>query len=388
MVRMAYIVVVALVLALPMQAVAATTVIVNGKQAAVPVIEKDGKAYVDIMTLMKLLGGKATYDAANHKVYINGATATTTPQPTKTAAAGTAQLPGENAEFGVVYAMRQSNPVYFTLLRAEYTTQRVCIGDRLFVPKAGEKLLVIHYALQNPQSDQEVLARWDTLRFTVVDAFNINHEQVDYVGDERTGELLDMALKPAQKVEGYTLFTVPAKGVVPKLMVLPGDDGPVLRYDLRGKVTPLSAPYVDPVDDTGAHALDVVPFEMNTPISLEAFDATVEKVEYSDGPVGDQEPEEGGKLAIVTLTVKNQTRENRDIRWDSFIPALFTEDGELLEWYEVLWHATANRLVEQELKPGQTLRVRTLFGMPEGVEPKRLQLRESDEGRTYEVQLP
>ena len=61
---------------------ATTTVVLNGQAVTVPVIESNGKAFVDIAALMKLLGGSATFNADAHKLFINSSGQSTTPART------------------------------------------------------------------------------------------------------------------------------------------------------------------------------------------------------------------------------------------------------------------------------------------------------------------
>lgn len=368
---------------------AAPTVVVNGKAVAVPMIEKDGKAYVDAAALMKVLGGSAAYDAKAHKVTINSKAAAPAAQPAKPAtpgAAGSVQLPGDNGELGKVYTMRKGNPLYFSLKKAEYSTTRLRIGDTLYVPKANEKLLVLHFTVQNPLKGEEQYVRWDSLAFTAVDAQNTNHEAIEAWGDEEKHESFAMNVKPAQTLAVYTAIMVPAKGVVPKLMVLPTDDSPVLRFDLRGKVTSLAAPFADPDDTNGATAREIVPAEMGKVYPYDNYDVTVEKIEYTTKALGEYEPAEDTRLGVLTLLVKNQSPADQYFRWDALIPTLTTADGEEMN-YRTMLLATANRDVGQNLKPAQEMRVRILFDVPTDAKPELLTIKESEDGRAYAIPL-
>ena len=183
------------------------------------------------------------------------------PQPKKPQAA-TVRLAGDNGEFGTVYSISKRSPIYFRLKSAEFTTNQVVIGNQVYVPKANEKLLILHFTVQNPQKT-ELYVRWDSLRFTAVDKTNTNCEGNNDWGDadDPKHSQVAMNLKPTQTVNLITPIVVPANSIVPKLMVLPSDegDGPVLRYDLSGniknKVTPLTAPIADPADATGSLSL-------------------------------------------------------------------------------------------------------------------------------------
>ena len=354
---------------------ATTTVVLNGQAVTVPVIESNGKAFVDIAALMKLLGGSATFNADAHKLFINSSGQSTT----GAGAAGTAEIAGDNGELGKIYTLRKDNPLYFCLKSADYTTNQVVIGDSLYVPAAEEKLLLLHFTVQNPQKT-DTLVRGDMLRFMAVDAMNANHQGEQTWGNPENHQIIDLMLKPAQKIEAYAFITVPAKGVVPKLMVQSNldNDGPVLRYDLHGKVTPLPAPIADPADTTGATALTEVPAQLNTAYSYEKFDITVEKFAYTTDKLDADAPENDGRFLVVTLLFKNKAPTPTLLRNDQFTPGLTSTDGEELKYSQSLLFATTNRAIEQDLKPGQEMRARIYFAVPKGVTGKTFTLKENN----------
>ncbi len=369
---------VGLLLALALAACAAVTVTINGKTVTVSTIEANGKAYVDVQALLKLLGGSATYDAKTHAVAI-------TAPASSAASVGTAELAGENGVFGKVYAIRKITPLYFTLTKAEYTTHPVVIGTRLLAPDANEKLLVLHFTVQNPNKT-DTLVRFDSLRFMAVDAMNVNHNAIVW-GDEETRLDLNMMLKPAQKIAAYTVITVPAAGVVPKLMVQPNgtENGPVLRYDLRDKVAALQPPIADPADATGATALAEVPAAMNAAYPFQRFTATVEKTEYSTAALDRGAPKAGDRYLIVTLLAKNNLPTDQLLRFDTFTARVISTDGEEFRSQGLLF-ATAERPFAQPVKGLAEARVRLYFTVPKGVTPKSFSLQEA-KSRTYLFEL-
>jgi len=299
---------------------------------------------------------------------------------------GTVQLAGDNGVFGTVYSLGKSNTLYFRLKSAEFTVDQVVVGDRIYVPQANEKLLVLHFSVQNPQKAEQ-LARWDSLSFTAVDAMNTNHEGNELWGDERNHSEVNMMLKPAQTVDAYTCFRVPAKGIIPKLMILPPveSDG-ILRYDLtnsKNKVSPLKAPFADPSDSSGYTALETVQGSMNVMYPYNNFAISVEKFEYTTNKMDKEEaPEEGTRYLVVTLLTKNAAPDNNLLRWDTITPVLTSTDGEELEYNNMLL-ATANRPMAKEVKNGEENRVRIYFTVPKDVTPKILTIKEGDDYRSY-----
>lgn len=76
------------------------------------------------------------------------------PQARKPALAvkGAPQLAGDNGKMGVAYTLGKGNDaVTFSLLSAEFSTARIIADNRVYVPKADEKYLVLHYTLHNSQ---------------------------------------------------------------------------------------------------------------------------------------------------------------------------------------------------------------------------------------------
>lgn len=306
--------------------------------------------------------------------------------------APTVALAGDKGEFGTVYSLSKQSPIYFRLKSAEFTTDQVVIGDNIYVPTADQKMLVLHFTVQNPQKN-ELYVRWDSLRFTAVDKTNNNCEGNNHWGDEddpKRGSV-GLSLKPTQKVNCVTPIFVPANGIVPKLMVLPGDDndGPILRYDLSGnpknKVAPLPVPIADPDDKTGYTALETVPGVVGTSYPYGNLDITVEKFEYTTSALGERTPEEEGRFLLVTVLMKNEMPAEYFVRWDVLSPTLTSTDGEELSYVDMLM-ASSNRPFAQEMKPRAEVRVRLVFNVPQDVTPKTLLLKEED-SRGYEFEV-
>ena len=366
-------------------AVAAPIVILNGKPANLPVADLEGKAYVDIVALMQLLGGKATYDAAAGKLYINRAASSTS---ASAANFGTPQLPGDDGRLGQAYKLREGSPLYFRLNSVEYSVAQLQFGNATFTPKANEKLLVLHFSVQNPQAT-ETLLRSDSLKFTAVDAMDVNHEGKVNLGDEQTQGELNIRLKPAQRVEAYVGIVVPAKGIIPKLMVIPPktNDGPILRYDLHEQVSPLAAPIADPTDPTGATALEVVPAQLHEPYPLRYFDVTVEGFETVTTALDAGAPPNGASYFVVTLSCRHMVPGESMLRFDTFGPTLTDAAGQELKLHGELLAATAARSFSQRIKFDTEATVRYYFTVPKDAKVKTFAIKEAT-SRTYQYDVP
>jgi len=195
---------------------------------------------------------------------------------------GTVQMAGDNGKMSVTYTIGKGDEaINFALLRAEFTTTRLCLTDKTVCPTADGKLLVLHFTIQNPNA-KETFFNWATLKFTAVDSENANRESLGYAGKEGSGDVHSASLKPAQKIEVWNAFDLPAKLSVPKLIVQHGEDQPVLRLyfgpkDIKG----LPAPLADPADPTGATARSEVPAGVNTYYPFANFD-----LKFISGPSG------------------------------------------------------------------------------------------------------
>lgn len=349
------------------------TVVVNGKSIKIPVTTVAGKTYIDLAALAKALGGMATL--SKDKLVIVGQSPNA-----DTGIQAAVQLAGDNGVLAKPFKLRARNPLVFTLLSAEFTTDQVNIGDTLIAPKADEKLLLLRFTVQNPQKD-DLFVRWDSLRFTVVDAMDVNHRCTDQWGDAKTKLPVALSLKPAQKIEAYTVIRVPGKGTIPKLMVEPqsDNDGPILRYDLRDKITPLAAPIADPADNTTA--LETVPAQVGAAYPFNRFDITVEKFSYTTEALDAGGPEKNGRFLVATLLVKNATTRPTFLRFDGVDPVLISTDGEKLRYRSMLL-ATANRPISQNIDADQEMRIRLYFNVPRDCTPKTLTLKEGT-SRSY-----
>ncbi len=231
-----------------------------------------------LATLAAVMGGVAA-----------GAAKKKPPAPQKRVVQGTSQLKGDQGELGLTYTLGKESPINFTLKSCEYLAERKRIGADYYVPTAEEKLLVVHFTLQNPQPSERGVG-WSVCSFTAVDATDTNREYPQNIGVESTQEALSLDLKPAQKLDAYTIITVPARGEVPKLIVK-AQDQLVIRYDLRKKVKGLAAPFGDPADKSGATALADVPAVVGTYCPVGMWDARLDSTSYTTGAIKEEAPE-------------------------------------------------------------------------------------------------
>lgn len=281
---------------------------------------------------------------------------------------GTQQLKGEYGKFGDTYTLGKENPWNMRLNSAEYSADTIAVGDTIIYPKPDEKLLVLHYTIHNPQKS-EALMRFDTLAITAVDAKDKNWEFRGDVGNETTKQAVGQQFKPAQKMDVYAVIAVPAEGEVPKIM-FKSIDQLVIRYDLRGKVKGLPAPYADPSDPTGATARKVTPAEFGVFYPLGQLALKIEGTSFSDTAIGEMEIEEGGCLFIIAATAKNLDKAPTLLRFDSFNVKLKDVDGTEIQSRQDTYRASSDKAFGGDLEPGQELKFRLIMSIEKGIEPK------------------
>lgn len=302
---------------------------------------------------------------------------------------GTTQLPGEFGKVGTTYTVGKQSPINFTLESVRYSPARFCAGPNTWAPNQEQKLMVLRFTLHNPLPREQYIGGGNGVKFTAVDATDVNHDTVGPI--LRAGVYNERNyygnLKPAQKILLETAILVPANGETPKLIVEREKGAPVIRYDLRGKAGKLPAPFADPADATGATLLAEVPAEVGKPYPAGAFDVTVESVGFSGETLARLEPKPGEKFATVTVKLKNATQWKQRYYWPDWEATLRDADGEKVTAEQTLVKATRPDQANETLEPGEDVRVRFLFRVPkDSGAPQSLRLKEKllsgDKGRS------
>jgi hypothetical protein len=288
---------------------------------------------------------------------------------------GTTQLPGDFGLLGTTYTIGKSAPINFTLKSAEYSVTPFRIGNNTWVPKANEKLLVLHYTIHNPMPREQGYT-WSDLRFTAVDAADTNHDFIQVVAREGTYQPLAIRLKPAQKIDVWAAILVPAAGVTPKLIVERERNAPVIRYDLHGKVKPLAEPIADPADREGATARKEVPAQAGVYCPLGVFGVRLDEVAYTDQPLAHRSLGKDKRYVTTVFTIRNESQADTTYTWSDFLPELKDADGERVRYPQALLKASRDETADGTLAPGEEARVRFFFPLPKEVDGKTLNLAE------------
>lgn len=344
------------------------------------------KIVVLILVLVLSLGVSVSY-AAKKKAVKKKASVAKKSQ-VKLYAIGTAQMPGEWCNFGQAYTIGKHYPMNLTINSAQFSIGRVTVGTNTFYALPEEKLLIIRFMAHNPKNYEQSFSS-SSFKWTVVDAKNANHEAEPYFGVLKSNEELSITLKPAQKIEGFCFFKVPAKGPVPKLIVQSGidEDAPVARYDLVNKVKPLPAELADPSDPLKVSALPDTPAVMGQVYQANEFDFRVDNLEYASAPPSASlQPEEGRAYAVITMWLKNKAASGHVLfpyGWDFKLKA---KDGSEAEWSQNAVSASSNNEITLDMNPGDENQVRTYFTMPSGTTYSTLSV-SFNGSRTYTFKL-
>jgi hypothetical protein len=320
-------------------------------------------------------------------------------KPTHMGALGTAQLPGDWCNFGQAYTIGDKDqwPVNFTLISAEYVAVHVPtskLGSDY--PKAGDKLLVVHFSIQNPlQKQQEVIG---DVNIVAVDDQGNNHTQAaQCLENVLTASGPNTTLEPGQKGFGYSVFNVPGAGEVTKLIVSKAQYVPhlVARYDMHGHVKPLTAVYADPSDSSGNTIADPVKGQVGVTYSSGLQDFTIESVSTSAGPLTEQEKEwldsKRGQYSVAVVTAKVVSWDPGNV--ECYGPTWFrltNEDGTVCDYDNAAFAADGNRKVDIELgkdERGQPAEFRTVYYIPTGVPLKTLMVKSGQEGEGLRVSI-
>lgn len=292
---------------------------------------------------------------------------------------GTAQLPGDNGKVDQTYTMGSERKLNFTLRSAEYTLGRLVVGEDAFCPTKEQKLLALKFTVQNPNKE-ETQIRFDTFKMMAVDSKDVNHEWISSIAKENENkQALDVQLKPGQKVEVVGGIMVPADASVPKLMVQHNTGGKVLRYDLRGIVKPLVAPFADPADKSGSTALVEIPAVKENFYPLEHFDLKYVTSSLSSDPMGANTCEEGKQFFVATVTLRNSTNIKQHYRFDTLHARFVAADGEKEESSNnLLFKTSRNEDVDSELAPGETYTCRLVMQVSKEAKAAKIVLSEGD----------
>ena len=313
----------------------------------------------------------------------------TPPKPAAPVVQGTTQLAGGVATVGKTYTLflGTTDAINYTIRKAEYSVGHFYKGGEDDIVPAGYKALILHLTIQNPQKQERGISG-GSIRFTGVDSKNQSVSGDGPWFDEATHSEVSLLLKPGQKIDVYTRIVLAADVSLPKLIV---DDAnnKVWRYDLKGQVTPLDAPFADPAVKDGSAALDEIPGKAGV-FYPAVLDLRVDKV---DAPATVPEGMDVGsdqRVVVVYLTFHNANLVPQSMvpgAAYSFAASLLDQDGIGAD-YQHLYLGTRDRELGGDLPAGKDASARVLFAVGNDVVPTTLKLRLGGGLRFYTIALP
>lgn len=249
---------------------------------------------------------------------------------------GTTQMPGGYGRFGQTYTLNDGGPlINFTLMSAEYTVEPYNFRPGTFInSNVSNKLLVIHYRIKNPNKDDLYVSAGGL--FQVVDS---NNNTTNDSGDQRRLSEkvgLGIKLKPGQGFDDVIdCAVVPAHGPINKIIIEMGQAGTndrVFRYNLGtapNVVKPLTAPFVDTSDKSGATALDTISAVVGKTYSAGVCSMSLDNVALQPTQIGNHPLDANQQFLVATVTVTNLTWTSWYHSGDSLRPTLKTDDDKI-----------------------------------------------------------
>ena len=274
------------------------------------------------------------------------------------------QVPAD-VVFGQTCYLRDS--VAITLESAKYSVERVNIGTATYFPQAGEKLLILHFRVQNPGKDTLSFDA-GTVPFSDIDAAGVTHKSVQDVGLEPTHETAEFDLKPGETKDNlYSVVITSAVGQDSALLIEAGRQGieeEFLRCPLAGKVLPLPAPFANSSDRSGATALRSISASAGVFYPLALLNARLHSFSYTMHPLGGSVPDEGQRYFTAIFTVQNKSADKHGISGMNFAPVLRDTSGKSVEYNQTLLQPAADVSGDVVLNAGAEVSVRFFWSLP------------------------
>lgn len=304
---------------------------------------------------------------------------------TKTAAAqtrpvlGTTQLPGDDGKLGQAYTMGVQGKLNVVLTGARYAKSRWTVDDSTNAPDRDHKLLILSFQVQNP--NKEITNLNDaTLKFTAIDQEGENHEGMGRLVQKSGAKDLNIDLKPAQRIDCETAIVVPAKGVVPKLMVAHRSGGGVLRYDLHDAITPLEKPY----SDNGTDAADRFAGETGAYYTLLDSDVKYLSTSFKERQLGNNTCDPAKEIYMLSrVTFRMGTPGRGFMRFEG---EAVDENGDKYPMTSIRKASTEDHMASYA-EAGEETNGRASFVVPKGVKIAKMRIWETTHGKSSAVEF-
>lgn len=292
---------------------------------------------------------------------------------------GTAQLPGDNGKLEQAYTMGERGKVNVVLTGVRYAKERWIHDESAVTPDRDHKLMILSFQIQNPNKE---ITRFNggVLKFTAIDQEGENHEGSRIAIQKSGVKNLSIDLKPAQRIDCETAILVPAKGMVPKLMVAHESGGGVLRYDLHDAIKGLQKPY----SADGVNADASIPGEAGTFYSLWDWDVKYQNVETGEKAFGHWTIDDNKSFVFARLAIKKAVAGNSLARINA---ELISEDGDRYP-DSGLKKGSLEEGHSLRGEQGQEMNTRMAFSVPKGVKIVKLRVWEGQNTYSHAVEFP
>jgi len=274
---------------------------------------------------------------------------------------------------GVAYPVTGSvSRFVFRLDEATYAVRHVT-PDQFAFASLGHKLLILKYTLKNAESH----ALDYTAGAVRVQVLGMQNET--YTGANAALRFLDgpRSLKPGEAVTETVVLEIPGALATPRLVARIG--GAELKYDLTGRVKPLSGPFAGA---NGSVSVDEHEAAKGQKTPLGAFDLKLVSIESTrEAPEPSLQLGTGEQFAIATVELTNATRQPQAVSYASVTPEMTAADGTKVEWTRMFLGNKAGDPLRENLGGRRTIVGRFVFKVKSGQRPAELRLFDAVSGR-------
>lgn len=291
---------------------------------------------------------------------------------------GTVQLAGDNGKLKTTYQLgAKGNELHFTLDSARTDTIFPAPED-IFVAGENQRLLILNFTVQNPQSKEMSLAP-SSFSYTCVSPDDENFLFRGYLLSGVNQKRISQSLKPAQKVKCTVVLPIYAEGDISKVMIARGENNPILRYDLTGKLTPKMTSVFSP---NGFDLINTVNAP-NPVVDFGEYELGYEGIEFTKEKIKGYAPSDGYKYLVVNLNFKNRITKNSFLSFAYINPLLADSNGQKYVWNKDLLFRATDDTIYQDLVAGDpALKTRMYYQVKENVNEFTFSLQHVSSKRT------
>lgn len=293
---------------------------------------------------------------------------------------GTTQLPGDNGKLDQAYTMGNEAKLNIVLTGVRYTKTRWTHGNDNLTADRDHKLMILSFQIQNPNKEITMFTG-SSLKFTAIDQEGENHEGVASAIQKSNAKELSIDLKPAQRIDCETAILVPAKGVVPKLMVAHARGGAVLRYDLHDVIKPLEKPY----SENGSDAAPIFAGEKDTYYSLLDSDVKYASTAFKERQLGSNTCDPEKQIYMLSrMTFRMQTPVKGFMRFEG---EAVDENGDKYPSVSIRKAGTEDHMASYA-ESGEETNGRMAFVIPKGLKIAKMRIWETTRGKSSAIEFP